>query len=109
MNTHVLNNPFLGQEVFGGVLECTADQVGLTVSISKHAENFKISKFGKCVFIWQKKERKKERKCPGRILKSLKRALSLEKSVSPERTRLSGLQLLPNLMSSWVWSKAFPN
>lgn len=81
-------------------------QSRLNAQISKPAENKKISTFGKCVFIWQKK---KERKRPGRILKSLKGALSLEKSVSPERTQLSGLQLLPNLMSSWVWSKAFPN
>ena len=55
---HIFSNPFLGQERFGGVLECTAEEIDWTLNMQEK----KISKFSKCAFIWPKKKKKLSRK-----------------------------------------------
>lgn len=57
MNTHVLSNPFLGQEGFGGVLECTADKVDLTLR-SASLQKIKRSQHLVNVFLFGKKRKK---------------------------------------------------
>lgn len=75
---HVFSNPFLGQERFGGVLECTAEEIDWTLNMQEKKKSQNLVN----VLLFDPKKKKKSL---GRILKSLSQALSLEKSVCPRK------------------------